>query len=83
MVQVGPTTVSINGNQSTTVNVACPAGKVVMSGGVDFSGNGTVALLLVASYPTAADNWRSLIKLNQVSAATFTWKGFAVCAVAH
>jgi hypothetical protein len=76
------TTVSINGNQTTTLNVVCPSGKVAISGGFDYSGNVAVTMP-VASFPAAPDTWRVMVRLNQVGAATFQGRVFAMCAAAH
>jgi hypothetical protein len=75
------TTVSINGNQTTTLSAVCPAGKVAIGGGFDYSGNIAVAMP-VASFPAAADTWRVMVRLNQVSGATFQGRAFALCASA-
>jgi hypothetical protein len=76
------TTVSLNGNQTTPVNVVCPSGKVAIGGGFDYSGN-IASVTQVASFPVAADTWRVLIRLSQVTAATFQGRAFAVCALAR
>ena len=76
------TTVTINGNQTTTVNAVCPAGKIALAGGFDFSGN-VAPVTQVASFPAAPDTWRVLVKLSQVAAATFQGRAYVVCALAH
>jgi hypothetical protein len=72
-------TVSINGNQTTTGNATCPAGKQVIGGGLDISGT-ALPLQLLGSFPVGVDTWRVLVRLNQVSAATFTVRTYAICA---
>ena len=76
------TTVSLNGNQTTTLNAACPAGKIAITGGFDFSGN-VASVTQVASFPPAADSWRVMVKLSQVGAATFQGRAYVVCALAR
>jgi hypothetical protein len=76
------TTVSINGNQTTTLMAACPAGKVAIGGGFDYSGN-VAPVTPVASFPAAADTWRVMIRLSQIGAATFQGRAYAICAAAR
>lgn len=72
------TTVSINGNQTTTLTAACPAGKIAIGGGFDYSGN-VAPLSTVASFPSAADVWTVRVRLSQVSAATFQGRVYVIC----
>ncbi len=76
------TTVTINGNQTTALTIACPAGKIAVAGGFDYSGN-VAAVTTVASFPLLPDTWRVLVRLSQVAAASFQGRAFAVCAVAR
>ena len=73
------TTVSINGNQTTALTASCPAGKIAIGGGFDYSGN-VAPVTPVASFPSAPDTWRVHIRLSQVTAATVQGRVFAVCA---
>jgi hypothetical protein len=72
-------TVTINGNQTTTVNASCPSGKQAIGGGFDASGT-ALPLQLLGSFPAAADTWRVLVRLNQITAATFSVRAYAICA---
>ena len=73
------TSFTVNGNQTVALNATCPAGKVAIGGGFDLSGN-TPPLSPVASFPFSADTWRLLVRLSQISAATFQVRAYAVCA---
>jgi hypothetical protein len=72
-------TVTINGLQTTTGDATCPAGKQVIGGGFDDSGT-ALPLQLLGSFPAAADTWRVLVRLNQVTFATFSVRTYAICA---
>lgn len=74
-------TVSINGNATATGNAVCPAGKQVIGGGLDISGT-ALPLQLLGSFPAAGDTWRVLVRLNQVTAASFSVRTYAICAMA-
>lgn len=74
--------VTVNGNQTTTLSAACPAGKIAVGGGFDYSGN-VAPITPVASFPAAADTWRVMVRLSQVSAASFQGRVFAICAAAR
>jgi hypothetical protein len=76
------TSVTINGNQTTTLTAVCPAGKTAIGGGFDYSGN-IAPLTPVASFPSAVDTWRVMIRLSQVSATTFQGRAFVVCVTAR
>jgi hypothetical protein len=76
------TSVTINGNQTTTLTAVCPAGKTAIGGGFDYSGN-IAPLTPVASFPAAVDTWRVMIRLSQVTATTFQGRAFVVCVVAR
>jgi hypothetical protein len=76
------TSVTINGNQTTTLTAVCPAGKTAIGGGFDYSGN-IAPVTPVASFPAAVDTWRVMIRLSQVSAATFQGRAFVVCVTAR
>jgi hypothetical protein len=82
VVTSGPASVTINGNQTTALTAVCPDGKTAIGGGFDYSGN-TAALTPVASFPSAPDTWRVMIRLSQVAAATFQGRAFAVCVSQH
>jgi hypothetical protein len=74
----------VNGNASVSGTAACPAGKVVLSGGFSatFAGGGN--LLAAASYPDTASSWRVTLRntsITAVSSVTFTV--YAVCASAQ
>ena len=79
--QVVSTLVSfnINGNATATANASCPAGKQVIGGGFDASGT-ALQLQLLASFPAAADTWRVMVRLNQVTAVPFSVRTYAICA---
>jgi hypothetical protein len=76
------TSVTINGNQTTSLTAVCPAGKTAIGGGFDYSGN-VAPLTPVASFPAAADTWRVMVRLSQVAATTFQGRAFVVCVVAR
>lgn len=72
------TTVSINGNQTTTLTATCPTGKIAIGGGFDYSGN-VAPLSTLASFPSAADIWTVKVRLSQVSAASFQGRVYVIC----
>ena len=73
------TTVTLAGNTTRTMDVTCPVGKNVVSGGYD-SSIGAWVLHPVASYPVAANVWRVTLRLSQDVPATFQFRVYAVCA---
>jgi hypothetical protein len=73
------TSVSINGNSTTTLTATCPAGKNVIGGGYE-SSTGAFVLHPVAMFPSAADAWRVTLRLSQTTAMTFTFRVYAICA---
>ena len=73
------TTLTLNGNATTTMNATCPVGKNVISGGYE-SSVGAWILHPVASFPPAVNMWRVTLRLSQDAAATFQFRVYAVCA---
>ena len=72
------TTVSMNGNQTTTLNVACPAGRS-HHGGIRFQRQRASAHA-GRVVPSAADTWRVMMKLSQAGRGNVPGPAYAVCA---
>jgi hypothetical protein len=72
------TTVSLFANAQTTLELACPNGKRVLGGGFEASVN--LVLHPIASFPPTPSSWRVVVRLSQDTAATFSWRVYAVCA---
>jgi len=74
-------TVSLLANAQTTLEVACPTGKRVLGGGYETNAN--LVLHTLASFPPTQTTWRVVLRLSQDTAATFTFRVYAVCAFAN
>jgi len=61
----------------TTLEVTCPNGKRVLGGG--FEANVDLTLHPIASFPPTAFTWRVTVRLSQSTAASFSWRVYAVC----
>jgi hypothetical protein len=71
-------TLSLLANQQTTQEVACPVGKRVLGGGYESGANAVLHTL--ASFPPTQSSWRVVLRLSQDTAATVTFRVYAVCA---
>ena len=73
-----PVPVIVNGGQTLTVLAVCPAGKIVIGGGHEFS---TVAngQIMVSSFPSAIDTWKVAFRVAQIPPASITARAYAIC----
>jgi len=69
--------VSVAANGTYTLWATCPSGKRVLGGGYESSS--VFVLHPVASYPSAVDTWKVILRLSQ-DAATIQIRVYAVCA---
>ena len=77
MTPVAPA-VTVNGAGTYTVLAVCPAGKIVIGGGYEYTTtpNGQV---LPSSFPLSADTWRASFRVAQISPVSITARAYAVC----
>jgi len=81
VVSTGLVTLNLLANQQSTLEVACPTGKRVLGGGYETNANAVVHTL--ASFPPTQSTWRVVVRLSQDTAATFTFRVYAVCAFSN
>lgn len=73
-----PVPITVGGGATLTVLAVCPAGKIVIGGGHEFS---TVAngQIMVSSFPSAIDTWKAAFRVAQITPASITAKAYAIC----
>jgi hypothetical protein len=74
-------TLTLAANQQTQMDVTCPVGKRVLGGGYESGANAVLHAL--ASFPPTQSSWRVILRLSQDTAATVTFRVYAVCAISN
>jgi hypothetical protein len=74
-------TVSLMANEQRTFDLACPTGKRVLGGGYETIADATVVAL--SSFAPTQTSWRVTVRLSQATAATFSFRVYAVCAFSN
>ena len=79
------TTVTLQPDETKTVELSCLTGQRVFGGGWEAVGvnNTVVSVYPLASFPPTQTKWKVVLKLNQSTPGTFNLRVYAVCAFSN
>ena len=75
------TTVSMIANEQKTFELVCPNSKRVFGGGYEMIAD--AAVIPISSFAPSQTSWRVTVRLSQATAATFSFRIYAVCALSN